>query len=629
MQPLSTEQLERLQEGCEIGIFSKVKLEKILAQHSKAAQIKSRERAAILREMTNDKNKFDQAPIISERTQEIRALELSIKRYKNELKTRQDGHESDENKTRVVFLKRTICEQKSDIIMLYMLKTPVAKPPYFPPTQLVERLRLLSVPDKNRPVTDLEAALHKNASDAIYLIMKIHALASELQLAPVSNRQRSSTRINAKDAELCLYWNNTALPQIDSSENLIWDRLKEVVRYRQCQLLSARSAELVMKNYYKKLGFNVEDVSLQQIDPVSDDWKFFDLKVGDRYIDVKNARESFNGQGHFVEHCVPKFKQDRITGEHIAIAGVLSTYISDPSDYRYHSTIAIVLGEVNILDVKNLCQWAHDRFGTQLDLAGIWKENFLPGWLFEYPPEHYPHRMNAIDAIAHLAWRLIDNGAFGNRLPGWLLVLCKDDALIRSLPLDERKRKIVNDLRSMLATAGLTRRSLYVYVMGLSIENLVKGLSPIEDLNTLLELIKLPCEDKSTYSVLGLQDPLDYVKFIIETMSAVSIKLLDSKIILIGFKLTHPAILKGVRADGTYLTLLAYCGGWQDVPVRVKCGATPLVIFENELCPGCGRLICNKCDHCWDSCSLCKTRQFKLASDTAGRRFFKYDSRRS
>ncbi len=455
------------------------------------------------------------------------------------------------------------------------------------------------------------------AREALDLMLAIDRIAGELSEEATSPQQAPVSMIGLLDAELCLRWSDVAIRASNSRDEEIWIQLKELERYRRGQLLSARVAELVACAYYRRLGFEVEDVSVQQLDGASEEWKLFDLRVGAHCIDVKNARESLNGLGHFVEHCVPRFKKDRASGADVVITGVLSKYLSDPGKYIEQEQAAIVLGEVCVEDVRRLYRWSRTRFGEMLDLKGVWNPGFLPGWIFEYPVEHYPRRLEAIRSIATLARNLVHAGAWADNLPGWLLVLCEEDCVIGSMQIAVDKRKLVEDLRSIQLHVGLSRRSLFVYAMALTLESLAAGEQPEDRLATLVELISFPTLGRDRHSILGLRDPLDFVSQIAQTLGSIGRAVLERSIVLTGFRLTHPAILKGVRADGSVLTLLAYCGGWQEHPFKARCGTVPLTIAKNEHCGSCGYLICHNCAHCSNTCPECAPRQVGKSADAA------------
>jgi hypothetical protein len=467
------------------------------------------------------------------------------------------------------------------------------------------------VDQQNEPPRQLDP-VETSAIMAMTIVKRLMAAESDLRSCPVSPKQTSNATLGVADFSLCLRWSDVVIPMDGLNREIAWDGIERLERYRQSQLLSARAAEIVASTYYQRLGFEVVDVSVEQIENQTDNWMFFDLKVGERHIDVKNARESFNGSDNYVEHCVPRFKQMRGTGENVVIAGVLSEYHADPSEYKHHALSAVVLGEVHVEQVRQTYSWARARFGAKLDLKGIWDVGFLPGWLFEYPKEHYPRREGAIHDMEALAWELVEAGAMGNHLPGWLLVLCPDESLIRSLPLNERKRRIVVDLRSMASDIGISRRSLFVYAMGLTLDALAQDQSADDDLAMLLEMLHVPGGGEGPSSMLGLHDPMGYVSSMIDTLRAIAERLLAMKLRLVGFKLIHPAILKGVCNDGKHLTLLAYCGGWQTYPMKVKCGTTPLSIVAHVHCPTCGHLVCPNCGHCSNLCRQCEPRQHEV-----------------
>lgn len=476
------------------------------------------------------------------------------------------------------------------------------------------------VEHSEEPATPLPAAARR----AIECLEQLQQLRKILQTVAVNERLRVSV-LGDVDAALCLCWSNVSPGAPVANLGSSWELLKSLGNYRECQLLSARSAELVMQTYYSTIGSPVEDISLKQLDAASEEWKTFDLRVGNRFIDVKNARQSLNGNGGYVEHCVPLFKEHRVSGEHVVIAGVLSPYKKESSFYSDERPIGTVLGEVNVVDVRNLYRWAKMRFGARLDLRGIWNTGFLPGWIFEYPNEHYPRRRSAIASIAPLLRCLSESGMYSKYLPGWMLLLCDDEPLISSLVLDERKARLVTDLRKMSSAIGFTRRSLYVYAMGLALDALAGGKSPEEDLNEFLTLIEMSTSrhndddflnneiNDMRESLLGLIDPQGYVSSLAKNLMVIGQRTLDSGMQLTGFQLSHPAILKGICADGKKLTLMAFCGGWQTFPIRAKCGTTPLTLGIDKHCPSCGHLVCHNCGHCCDTCPECPPRQQEYA----------------
>jgi hypothetical protein len=255
------------------------------------------------------------------------------------------------------------------------------------------------------------------------LLPQIADAESLMATEPADTSRSTEKGLNAEDIDLCRRWANMPIQENRSSAIYSLDTLvKSEGSYRARQLLSARTAENIATGYYVQLGLTVEDISVSQNHGVSEDWKTFDLRVGVRPVDVKNARQSFNGNGNFVEHCVPKFKQERVSSAVVNVLGIVSTYVVDYKKYLEPGSEALVLGEVNTIDIRKLCLWAHDRFGPALDLHAIGRPQFIPGWLFEYPPEHYHQRAEVIATIRSILASCIEAETPVNAIPGWLLI---------------------------------------------------------------------------------------------------------------------------------------------------------------------------------------------------------------
>jgi hypothetical protein len=395
------------------------------------------------------------------------------------------------------------------------------------------------------------------------------------------------------DTKLCLAWGNIKVGATLQSKELQQHMLQRLGIHESCRLLSARAAERIVATYFRDLGKDVQDMSLQQLSGRTNDWKYFDLQVADRYIDVKNSRKSPGGSEHYVEHCVPHFKRNRADRKDVAIFGVVSPYLTDPSKYFDGTFEAIVLGEVNVQDVRQLFRWARSRFGHSLDLAGIWGSGYLPGWIFEYPSEHYPGRSDAIASLPTWVSQMLQAGTPFKELPKWQHIFCEYVNYIQQESVCERR--IRDDLKSIQSTIGISRRSIYVYAMGLAIQALERDESPAVDLSTLQMFLDMPVGS----GPFGLDDPLQYVTSLIDSLLEICSEILRQRLQLIAFRLTHPSILHGVLKNGMHVRLLAYCGGTIN---NVKCGTTPLVFGRHSTCQQCKYLICPKCGNCSDSC---------------------------
>ena len=106
--------------------------------------------------------------------------------------------------------------------------------------------------------------------------------------------------LDDQDIRLAIKWGNFNLPQIPSRESLITDFGNN---YKLGLLLSARSAEKAAIEFYQAYGFEVEDVSIQQVtNSECPDWKDYDLNVDGDPVDVKNSRRSQHSPNSYTEH---------------------------------------------------------------------------------------------------------------------------------------------------------------------------------------------------------------------------------------------------------------------------------------------------------------------------------------
>lgn len=455
-------------------------------------------------------------------------------------------------------------------------------------------------------LVDILKIMKPRAANAYVLMCELDRIVGELKRRVQPTEKHINCVLETLDAKICLAWCNIEVGMPLQSNESPQRVLQRLGRYESCRLLSARAAELIVAAYFRDLGKDVQDISIQQLNGCTDDWKYFDLKVADRYIDVKNSRKSIGGGQHYVEHCVPQFKRSRTDRKDVAIFGVVSPYLADPSKYFDGTLEAIVLGEVNVQDVRELFRWARSRFGKSLDLAGIWGSGYLPGWIFEYPSDHYPGRSAAIAALPTLVFQMLEAGAPLDGLPEWLHFFQEDARSMHQEPiLESRIRK---DLKSIHSTIGFSRRSIYVYAMGLAIQALERHESPEVDLAILQRYLGLG----GVSGFLFLDDPLQYVTSLIDSLLAICNEILRQRLQVVAFRLTHPSILQGVLENGMSVRLLAYCGGRIN---NVQCGTTPLVFGRNLTCRQCKYLICPNCGNCSESCTECQPRINRLINE--------------
>ncbi len=433
-----------------------------------------------------------------------------------------------------------------------------------------------------------------------------------------TNNIYRSVSLSASDIDLCLAWANVN-SVCESTDEGIRLLQEAVSNYNACRLLSARVAELSTASFYSELGNNVSDVSMTQIEKADERWKDFDLLVGVDPLDVKNSRKSFTSPEVYVEHCIPRFKQDRKSGAEVSIVGVLSDYSPDAKKIVSGAVDCVILGQINVSEMRQLFVWMRRRFGNFLNLNGLWDTGFLPGWMFEYPAAQYQQRHSVVLRIDSLLAEIKLTSTLSDvNIPGWLLTMSSVTSHKDAKNRSTRRDGMLADIASLSLDVGIKRSSLFVYSMGVILEAMLNDDDCDAVAQTLRELIFV---DKSFSHPLDLIDTQKYVVSLIDVLLSVADESRCQGIQFIAFQMSHPAILRGQRNNGSWMTLVAYCGGWIEDQLRVKCGSSPLFFGSHEVCPACSKLICNTCGHCESSCSLVAQRQSKLRQQ--GRRWHK------
>jgi hypothetical protein len=425
--------------------------------------------------------------------------------------------------------------------------------------------------------------------------------------ATVTSPSQEQPHLDASDYTLCAAWKQQSIS--NTSATSLTDLVSLVGDFEAHRLSSARAAELAARKYYEALGLQVKDISITQLRE-GNDWKYFDLLVDGVPVDVKNARRSFSNPDSYVEHAVPAFKLTR-AGTEVSIAGVLSDYRPHLSDSGALVCNSTILGEAKLSDLERLFSWIRHRYGEFLDLDQVWKPNYQPGWAFEYRAAHYPRRHAATQRIADLIRRATRAGFKPEALSGWLSTLHVEPH-DPTLPLENRD--IIADIQDLARNATVSRPSLYLYSLARLAQSIIQKDPPghVESRirRSVFGLASLSFSGKP----LGLDDPQQYVRKIIDALSTVHRALVQRGIALTAFKLTHPEILRGRTAANQWITLLAYCGGWRQEPFKVKCGATPLIFGKNAPCSTCGYLCCQECGFCSSGCGDMPQRQAKVAA---------------
>ena len=420
-----------------------------------------------------------------------------------------------------------------------------------------------------------------------------------------------SPNLNPQDIRLALEWYKGPKKQIIlqqlSASNFNRDLLIETANDDDDleRVLSARAAEKCVMAFYQRYGHHVEDVSIHQVKSESPDWKKYDLKINELFVDVKNSRHSKQNPDSYVEHRVPKFKKDESNRDDVMIAGVLSpnlliSNILYPESPMNQDPPIQFLGLTN----NNKLTAIKDEFETSnlliIDLKRHGKTgDFLPAWMFDCPEFLYEKRDAELSKILKQTVPEYDLWKEFNRNP---IPICTAAGI--DLGQFWSSEVLANWEWSFLS-AVLDRRKEH----GLSLPFLFLGI-----LKHFLQMVSVN-EDSSyrptgykrlvydsnidrDYNMpLGIYDPLKTIYSLITLLD----KLWDDDVreLIQSFKIFQLAglnILRGRRGENEwwYETLIAYCGG---------CGKEPLVLGDCEHCHKCGMLVCPDCKFCSKNCS--------------------------
>lgn len=396
----------------------------------------------------------------------------------------------------------------------------------------------------------------------------------------------------------------------------IWLREQEIEHSEpeRMRLLSARQAERAVASIAKKWGLQVTDVSIQQVtDPSCNDWRDYDLRIGDECIDVKNARRSARNRNSYVSHCVPRFKESR-RGDHVKIAGVLSDWLT-LDELRRGGRELQLLGFTSmgrIEQVAHLLQ--RDSLDFFLDI-GEKGPKFLPPWVFEYPDQRYSQRSAGLAELR----RLVSAEGLPASLRQTVVVPAflagQFDEIPSGVLKDEWQEVLVHLLHERIQQVGLSLPMLFLTLVEHFIAMLRTEDAENYQPHAYRDLVLLKEEDQWMKSrPLFIHDPTRTIDTLIESLMTLWHSRHDGLVGFRSFRLTNLNVLEGrPSARSPWRTVLAYCGGSIETARSSRpCGTTPLVFGSCKSCE-CGKLICPSCGFCSQICDLCKPRQQEIA----------------
>ncbi|MBC5795680.1 hypothetical protein H5968_11105 [Sphaerospermopsis sp. LEGE 00249] len=399
------------------------------------------------------------------------------------------------------------------------------------------------------------------------------------------------------------------LYKLNELENVLiikWDSNVIDNEFKSEKMISARGAEKLVMQFYQKLGYEVEDISIHQVTQQSQDWKKGDIKLNStELIDVKNSRKSYNSDS-YSEFCVPSFKEFR--DHDVKIVGVLSPYLRNDADNPK------ILGSFDKTQLIKIEEIFSDRF-IKIDMPREKDINrYLPPWVFDYDDRFYQQQYQILTELQNLkehdipSWEDMSFVA-QNFLPVFI-------AAKRPLPqywIDNLPKWQVEFIKGLieLPPARITLPYLFLSIL----RHFLSILSYQGSDYNPQKYLEIICTTSSKEHPLKIYDPLNIIKDFCETLhtlwnnrdkeikisKAIS-KLTDFKI----FTFIGKEWLKGQRSESdTKTTILVYCGGfiWKTRKSKRKCGFRPLVIGKHQNCPKCGCLRCEKCGYCSYNCS--------------------------
>jgi hypothetical protein len=382
-------------------------------------------------------------------------------------------------------------------------------------------------------------------------------------------------------------------------------------KHRETSMLSARRAELVAIEIYRKLHTSVTDISgLQSTSDVR--WKLADVKVGGSLIDVKNSVRSYNGEWQsispYTDHTVKRFKTDEEM-RHVVISGFVSEY-SDfvHQEHRESSPtrepLVVWLGHTKKESLDDL---SREFRSDLLEVAFESRERegyAIPPWAFEFPPALYAEQHGVLETL-----RLSMKSAAArpsSALAFLTIPISTNQANLKTNEEWERLKSRFPDFRP-------SRPRIFLHVLERCLSLMRTGQHfQADQMRDMILLFygtdsewngvkTIPGNQLDRMFPLGTFDPLETVASLIDAMEVVSLHCAKEALRFKRFRLGSKGVLDGFDASQQRSRILAYCGGWRRNP-RIRCGANPLHIGRNQVCR-CGHLICHKCYSCseiWD-----------------------------
>lgn len=364
------------------------------------------------------------------------------------------------------------------------------------------------------------------------------------------------------------------------------------------KMQSARAAEKVALKIYKNLYGHAIDVSLTQVsNPSSRDWLLGDVKSNGCLIDIKNARRSKHSEKAYSEHCVPRFKNDRM-GDDVIISGILSPYDKDGG----LGGEVVWMGETTYGRIRNLARLFSSPY-LDIDFSRFLdqKNSFIPRWAFDYPQLFYKkrdenlNRLRSIKCNPRLLVKYFRPSLPIRILAGW------NNFEGFSSEIQQEGASLVERFNDI---GKIRRPVLFLHIISRFVNSMQREKHFAADS---LRRCIYHSDDKEKEWPLGISDPLSVIDDLIKTLGEMQSIHFDSE--LRGYKffrLAGPHILQGKREKySPYKTIYAYCGG-RDLDTNAACGTYPIYMGMNSHemhCSDCFKLVCKHCGFCSRNCT--------------------------
>lgn len=428
---------------------------------------------------------------------------------------------------------------------------------------------------------------------------RIDQLWSQLSNLQVPSTSRHTSRLEEHDVRLALAWARDSLgqergrwleellrgtwPEVRSRLSTLKPDDKAGIFWPIERCLSARCAELYVRDVRRAAGERVEDLSILQLKaPADARWHLADLDVDGVLVDVKNVRYSAAGTKQ-TWPLIKRFKTTR-AGTPVLYDGVGSSFKSSLRDHldgadkpvTYYGTAS----ENRLAELEGLGEGTirvvlrrNTSFGIQ-----------LADWCFELQHRTSPDVLAAVDELATLYESAPEEVAG--------LEPAKRAILRSRIPIETERhgrREAASVVQGVDYLADLVRengRSPAVLAVGMM--NLFSRWASRGGPFTFLSDASAIFQFGARFP-LGVYDPGFAVSQLHNTLSTLE-AFLAERPRFVAVELVGPMWLRARMQNGATETLFVYCG---------ECGAFPLVHGPCKVCPHeTGRLVCEECGFC-------------------------------